>query len=170
MPPSHLAVHGLPVADIGEVDDEPTYLVQRRPRFFQQHGDVGHRLLGLLPGVADVKRLSGLEVLGDLTPQEHHRAAGHYDLAEVVVEVLFGVGVPRVEGTESLVGHGGRASSVVRIRVQPVGIMPRPWPGRWLRCRPRTGWSLRGHPWPRIRCRAPVGRAARRTGRRGNAG
>ena len=67
---------------------------QRRARLGQQHLDVVHRLLGLGGGIADPDRLRGVEVLADLAAQEHG-VAGDHGLAEVVVEVLIGIGVAR---------------------------------------------------------------------------
>ena len=83
-----------------------------------------------------------VEILGDLAPQENQSAAGHDTLAEVVVEVLLGVRLLRIERTDALVSHGVRRFLVtdgVGGGVGLEGIMPRRWPGRWPRSLPRRG-------------------------------
>ena len=69
----------------------------RLPASFEQQGDVRHRLLGLGLDVADAHRLPGVEVLADL-PAQVDDAVGHHGLAEIVVEVLFRVGVRVLNG------------------------------------------------------------------------
>ena len=49
--------------------------------------------------------------LRHLAAQEHHGALGNHALAEVVVELLLGVGVLGVEGADALVGSHSDQSS-----------------------------------------------------------
>jgi hypothetical protein len=62
----------------------------------QEQVDVGHRPLRLRLDVADADRLAGVEVLADL-PAHVDGVAGDDGLAEVVVQLLLGIGVPGVE-------------------------------------------------------------------------
>ena len=102
-PAAHDPVHRFAVADVGEVDGDLDDVAQRAACLVEQHRDVAHRLLGLSLDVADADRFPGVEILADLTAQVDH-AAGDDGLAEVVVEVLLGVGVLGVERPDPLVG------------------------------------------------------------------
>ena len=64
--------------------------------------------------VADADRFPGVEILADLSAQVDH-AAGDDRLAEVVVEVLFGVGVLGVEGPDPRCGLPCRRCSLKRL-------------------------------------------------------
>jgi hypothetical protein len=64
---------------------------------------MAHRLLGLSRDVTDAHRFACVEILADLSAQVDH-SAGDDRLTEVVVEVLFGVGVPGIEGPDPVVG------------------------------------------------------------------
>ncbi len=61
-------------------------------------------LFGLRLGIADPDGFVGLEVQADLTAQEHH-VPGNDGLAEIVVEILLGIGVLRVERPDAGVAH-----------------------------------------------------------------
>ena len=71
--------------------------------------DVLHRLLGLRLDVADADVLGRVEVLADLAAQIDG-VAGDDGLAQVVVEVLLRVGVPRVERADPPVDGHDRAA------------------------------------------------------------
>jgi hypothetical protein len=64
--------------------------------------------------VADADALGGIEVLADLTPQEDHGAAGHHGLAEVIVQLLFGIGFAGVELADAGMGHVGSGNAWFR--------------------------------------------------------
>ena len=77
----------------------------RRPAgFLEQQGDVGHRLFRLAGRVADGQALPGVQVLGDLATQVD-RVAGDHRLAEVVVQVLLGIGFLGIELADPGVCH-----------------------------------------------------------------
>ena len=111
-PAAHDPVHRFAVADVGEVDGDLDDVLQRAARLVEEHRDVAHRLLGLCRDVADADRLPGVEILADLSTQVDH-SAGDDRLAQIVVEVLFRIGVLGVEGPDplgvpcvaSLIGH-----------------------------------------------------------------
>ena len=60
----------------------------------EQQLDVVHRLLGLAGRVTHGDALAGVQILRDLAAQVHGVTRDH-GLAQVVVEVLLGVGVAR---------------------------------------------------------------------------
>jgi hypothetical protein len=66
---------------------------------------------------ADVLRR--IEILRALAAQKDHRAARDDGLAEVIVELLFRVGVLRVELADAGVGHGSFQSWGVAIAWSP---------------------------------------------------
>jgi hypothetical protein len=69
-----------------------------------------HGLLGLSGHIADADPLRSLEVLADPPMHEDHRALRHNHPANVVVELLFGVGVLGIELPDTLVRHLGLPS------------------------------------------------------------
>ena len=109
-PASHHAVDRLAVAHVGQVDDDLDDVRELAARLVQQHRDVGHRPLGLGLDVADPDRLARVQILADLAAQVDG-VAGADGLAEVVVEVLLGVGVARVERPDPGVLHAAPTSS-----------------------------------------------------------
>ena len=80
----------------------------------EQQVDVGHGLLGLRGDVAHADVFRCVEVLPDL-PAQVDGVAGDDGLAQVVVQVLFGVGVAGVERADTGVrAHARRRSLLVR--------------------------------------------------------
>src|SRR3990167_6714657 len=105
-PLAHLAIDRLAMADIGDVDDDAADMAELAARFLEQEFYVLHGLARLHRGVADKEALAGLEILRDLAAEEDDRPAGNHRLAEVVVELLLGIGVARVERSDP--GMDGR--------------------------------------------------------------
>jgi len=80
------------------------------PRFLQQHLDIGHGLFGLAGGIADRHALARVEILANLAADEHHRAARDDRLAQIVVELLLRISVPRIELAKARMNHGAMLS------------------------------------------------------------
>ena len=64
---------------------------------------IGHCSLGLGRDVAESNRLPRVEILPDLAAKID-RITGYDRLAEVIVEILLGVGVAGIEGPDAAVG------------------------------------------------------------------
>jgi hypothetical protein len=101
-PPADGPVDSFAITGVDQVDGELDQVLHPAARFFQQHADVGHGLLGLRGGVADAHGLAGVEVLADLAT-DIDGAVGDDGLAEIVVEALLGVCVARVERADAAV-------------------------------------------------------------------
>ena len=109
---THRPVNRLAVAHVGEIDHDAADVVHVAARLFHEHLDVRHGLGGLRRGVADVEGLARVEILGNLAAQEHRAPTRDHALAEVVVELLLGIGVPCVEFAVTIMRHSGLRSSL----------------------------------------------------------
>jgi len=98
-------VNRLPVARIGQIDGDLADVLEPRAGFRQQHRHIAHGLFGLAGGIADRHAERGVEVLTDLAAHEHHGAARHDHLTQVVIERLVGVGLAGIELAYPFVDH-----------------------------------------------------------------
>ena len=103
---AHGPVHRLAVAHVGDIDDHLDQMLHVPARLLDQLADVLHHLVGLLHRVMAFDILRIVEILWTLTahPQRRAAARGHC-LAEVIVEVLLGIGIAGVELADAGVCH-----------------------------------------------------------------
>src|SRR6056297_1718766 len=103
---AHGPVDGLAVAHVGDIDDDLDEVLHRPAGLLDQLLDVLHDLVGLLGRIMTVQVERIVEVLRALPPQVDRLAALRDNrLAEVVVEVLLGIGVAGVELADAGMGH-----------------------------------------------------------------
>ena len=74
-------------------------MLELRARFAQELLDVRHRLFGLRSGIANPDVDRRVEVLPHLTADKDGAAASDHGLAQVIVELLLGIGIARIELT-----------------------------------------------------------------------
>jgi hypothetical protein len=96
-PPADGAVHGLAKPRIRQINGHFADVIEAGTRFSEQLFDVPHRLVGLGGRIADPHVERGIEVLPNLAPNEHRPPPRDHGLTQIVVEILFGICVPRVE-------------------------------------------------------------------------
>ena len=97
------AVHVVAIGPVGEIDDGAADVSEFAARLAQQLVDIAHRLFGLSARVPYPDRIA-VEIASDLPPDEDHVAGTHH-LAEVVVQVLIGIGVLGIEFAKPVVSH-----------------------------------------------------------------
>src|SRR5262249_15419865 len=94
-PLADLLIDRLAIGAVRDVDRNLADMRELAAGFLQQLLDVAHRLLGLLPRIADADHVAP-EVLPDL-PAQKDVVAGAHGHAEVVVELLLWIGLLRIE-------------------------------------------------------------------------
>ena len=80
------------VAGVDDVDGHLDDVGELAAGFFEQHCDVRHRFLRLGGDITDADRLSGVQILTDLSARWSD-TAGDDGLTEIVVEALLRIGV-----------------------------------------------------------------------------
>src|SRR5450830_1577948 len=112
-PATDHAIHIFAIAWIGDINRHLADVLQLAAGFLEQHVDVIHRLLGLAFDVTDADAFGGIQILPDLTAQEDGRAARDDCLAQVVIDLLFRIGVFGIESANARVFHESLSESVV---------------------------------------------------------
>ena len=108
---AHGPVDRLPVAHVGDIDDHLHEMLHAPARLLDELADVLHHLVGLLDRVVALDVLCVIEVLRTLASEPYGTSATRdHRLAEIVVEVLLGIGVPRVERSDARMGHACQLS------------------------------------------------------------
>ena len=103
---SHGAVNRLAVAHIGDVDHHFDQMLHRPTGLFDQLPDVLHHLMGLLDRIMAVDVHSIIEILRALSPQINGLAAlRDHRLTQIIVQMLFWIGVFGVEFANACMGH-----------------------------------------------------------------
>ena len=98
-PFAHLAIDRFAIAYVGQIDDDAADVIERRrPPPPSAALCCAWPCSVWAPGIARMQGRAGVQVLGYLAAYEHHGAPRHHRLAQIVVELLLGIGVLGVEG------------------------------------------------------------------------
>src|SRR5471032_2411173 len=120
---AHGPVDRLAVTDVGDVDHDLHQMLHRAAGFLDQLLDVLHHLVGLLGGIVALEVGSVVEVLRALAAQPYGPAATrHHRLTEIVVQLLLGIGVLRIEFANPLMRH--LASSATELMAATFSSLP----------------------------------------------
>lgn len=103
-PLSDHVVDGLSISHVNQVNGDLANMDETASRFLQQRPDVFHGLLGLGSDITDAHRLAGIQILTNLPAQEHD-IVRHNSLGEIIRQLLFRIGVARVEFSDALMCH-----------------------------------------------------------------
>ncbi len=104
----HRPVDRLAVAHVGDIDHHLHQMLHPAAAFLDQLFDVLHDFVGLFDRIVACDVLGGIELLRALPAQIDRPPALRDDrLAQIVVELLLGVGVFGVELAVAVVGHVG---------------------------------------------------------------
>src|SRR5918995_1628890 len=122
------AVHRFAVARIDDVDGDLADVLEFRARLAKKHVDVRHCPLGLAGWIADCDALACLEILTDLAANEYHGPARHNRLAQIVIQLLLGIGVLGVEPAQPFVGGHPGSSSLKPTAARSSGLRAEPCP------------------------------------------
>ena len=99
-------VHRLAVPDVSDIDDNFDQMFHAPAALFDKLADILHHLVGLRGRVMAVNIPAVFKVLWTLAAHIYRfTARGHHCLAQIIVKVLFAIGVFGVELANTPVNH-----------------------------------------------------------------